>query len=73
MYIDNIINTLQEIEYNLTLKKDYTDEIEKINNLKDAIETLSAHQWNTPYHKIKRANEKANEIIKWMTAEMESK
>lgn len=72
MYIDNLVKALQEIEDNLTLKKDYSAEIEQINNIKDDIKTLSGHQWNTPKWKIQEANKKADNIIEWMKMELES-
>jgi hypothetical protein len=68
--IENLIKSLQYIEDNLTLKKDYSEEIEKILAIKEDIKTLSSHQWNTPKYKINQANEKADSIIKWMIEEM---
>lgn len=70
MYIDNLINALQSIEDNVTLKKDYTEEIEQIKGIKGDIKTLSGFHWNTPKWKIQQANEKADNILKWMTEEM---
>jgi hypothetical protein len=70
MMIENIITGIQYIEDNLTLKNDYTEEIEIIKGMKDSIETLSHHQWNTPKWKIQKANEKADNAIKWMIEEM---
>jgi hypothetical protein len=69
--IDNIIKSLQYIEDNLTLKKDYSSELEHLQNLKDSIKTLCGHQWNTPKWKIEQANKKADNIINWMKEEME--
>jgi hypothetical protein len=68
--IENIIKSLQYIEDNLTLKKDYSAELEQLQNLKDSIKTLSSHQWNTPKWKIAQANKKADSIINWMQEEM---
>lgn len=68
--IENIIAGIQCIEDNLTLKKDYTEELEMLKSMKDSIETLSHHQWNTPRWKIIQANEKADNVIKWMMEEM---
>lgn len=68
--IENLIKSLEYIENNLTLKKDYTEEIEKVLSIKDSIETLKGHQWNTPRYKINQANEKADNLINWMREEM---
>jgi len=68
--IENIIASIQSIEDNSTLKKDYSTELEQLQNLKDGIQTLSGHQWNTPRWKIVQANEKADNVIKWMIEEM---
>lgn len=70
MYIDNLLRNLQQLEDDLTLKKDYTEEIEIIKGIKGDIKTLSGHHWNTPKYKIQDANEKANKIIEWMQEEM---
>jgi len=70
MYIDNLINALQQMEDDLVLKKDYTEEIEIINGIKSDIKTLSGYHWNTPKWKIIQANEKADNIINWMREEM---
>jgi len=72
MYIDNLVKALQQMEDNLILKKDYSAEIEQIKGIKDDIKTLSGHHWNTPKWKIQQANEKADNIIKWMNEEMET-
>lgn len=72
MYIDNIIGAIQNIEDNLTLKKDYSGELEILTGIKGDIHTLSGHHWNTPKWKIKQANEKADNVIKWMMEEMKS-
>lgn len=71
--IDNLIKALQRIEDNMTLKNDYSEEIEQIKTIKDSIEVLSHHQWNTPKWKIQDANKKADAIIEWIEAEMNSK
>lgn len=68
--IENLIKSLEYIEDNLTLKKDYSEEIEKVLAIKESIKTLSSHQWNTPSYKIKRANEKADNLLNWMKEEM---
>lgn len=69
VYIDNLMNALQQIEDTLTLKKDYSEEIEHIKGIKGDIKTLSGYHWNTPKWKIQQANEKADSIIKWMEEE----
>jgi hypothetical protein len=68
--IENLIKSLQYIADNLTLKKDYTEEIEKILEIKEDIKTLSTHQWNIPRYKINQANEKADSLLNWMKEEM---
>jgi hypothetical protein len=69
--IENLIKYLEYIENNLTLKKDYSEEIEKVLSIKDDIKTLSYHQWNTPKYKINQANEKADHLLNWLREEME--
>lgn len=73
MYIDNLIRNLQQLDDNLILKKDYTEELEIIKGIKGDIKTLSGHHWNTPRYKIQQANEKADSIKKWMEEEMKTR
>lgn len=72
MFIDNLIRNLQQLEDDLTLKKDYSNELEILKGIKGDIKTLSGHHWNTPKWKIQQANEKADNIINWMLEEMKS-
>lgn len=72
MFIDNLMRNLQQLEDDIILKKDYSEEIEIINGIKGDIKTLSGHHWNTPKWKIQQANEKTDSILKWMREEMKN-
>jgi len=70
--IEMVIYNIQDFEYNLTLKNDYTEELAKLEEYERCVRQLQNVIWNSPKHKLEFAFEKVRSIREWIMQELEN-
>ena len=66
--IDKILNYIQALDDEMTLKSDYTEELEELDQLENSLKV--ARTYNAPVWKVENGKKQIKQIREWINAEM---